>query len=159
MNSEPPLGNPQETIDEQRQEIAQLERKLDQLRGLAQTLVGGLVVAIALALGVAAWFAYRSLLQEQIARRAMSESDETQTELAAEIDGLQSQLQEQQTAIEQSETRVPQELESLTETLSSHQRQLELLRDRVSLLEDRAGIASEPAREPDSDETDGEDGN
>ena len=60
-----------ETLQEQhlnlKLEVEQLYGKVDRLRGLFQTLVSGLIIAIIIAIGISGWFAYRLLVQEQIA--------------------------------------------------------------------------------------------
>ncbi|MDY6783928.1 MAG: hypothetical protein SW833_15520 [Cyanobacteriota bacterium] len=111
--------------------VEELQHKVDRLRGLLQTLVMGLVIAVLLTIGISGWFAYRLLVQEQIARRAAERSTVTNAEMLERIEEMEAQLQRQKQQLQTFKNDVPDELEFLSETVRANQQQLKLLRDRV----------------------------
>jgi uncharacterized protein HemX len=141
-----------ETLQEQhlslKMKVEELHNKVDQTRGLLQTLVVGLVVAVLLTIGISGWFAYRLLVQEQVARRGTQEAEATNAKMLEQIEQMQAQLQRQKEQLQTFREEVPDELKTLTATVQANQRQLQLLRDRVQ--------PSEP-KPPSSDSTDSSD--
>ncbi|MEC4894888.1 MAG: hypothetical protein SAL07_16450 [Oscillatoria sp. PMC 1051.18] len=115
--------------------VEKLESRVTQLRGLLQTLVVGLVIAVLLAIGISGWFAYRLLLQEQIAQRESQQSAAENAEILEQIEEMEAQLQRQRKQLETFREEVPQELETLTNTVQANQRQLQLLRSRLEQVE------------------------
>jgi hypothetical protein len=131
-----------ETLQEQhlslKMKVEELETKLDQTRGLLQTLVVGLVVAVLLTIGISGWFAYRLLLQEQVARRDTQQAEANNAKMLEQIEQMQAQLQRQKEELQTFREQVPDELKTLTTTVQANQRQLQLLRDRIGTAEPKA---------------------
>ena len=116
-------------------EVEQLYGKIDRLRGLFQTLVSGLIIAIVIAIGISGWFAYRLLVQEQIAQREAEQATAAEAEMHERVEQLDEQWQRQDEQWQRFRQEVPEELTTLTDTVQSNQRQLQLLRDRLRELE------------------------
>ena len=116
-------------------EVEQLYGKIERFRGLFQTLVSGLVIAIVIAIGISGWFAYRLLVQEQIARRKADQAAADAAEMREKIDQLEAQLQRQDEQWQRFRQDIPTELTTLTDSVQANQRQLQLLRDRVKKVE------------------------
>ena len=113
------------------QTVEELEVKLERLQGLAQTLIGGLMVAILITIGVSGWFAYRLILQEQQARRKAQEFQQTEVELQEKLDNLEQKISAQQQQINQLREEIPDDLETVTNTVNSNQQQIEVLQDKI----------------------------
>ncbi|MDJ0707180.1 MAG: hypothetical protein QNJ46_28225 [Leptolyngbyaceae cyanobacterium MO_188.B28] len=152
MDAQPPLEqslekpgpnqvneNLPDTLEEQylnlKLEVEQLYRKIDRFRGLFQTLISGLVIAIVIAIGISGWFAYRLLVQEQIAQREADQAAAIADEMREKIEQLETKLQRQDEQWQRFRQEIPDELTTLTDSVQSNQRQLELLRDRVKKIE------------------------
>ena len=152
MDTQPPFEQNQEkpspnrvneslsdTLQEQhlnlKLEVEQLYGKIDRLRGLFQTLVSGLIIAIVIAIGISGWFAYRLLVQEQIAQREAEQAAAEAAEMRDRIDQLEGQLQRQDEQLQRFRQNIPEELTTLTDTVQANQRQLGLLRDRLKKIE------------------------
>ena len=116
-------------------EVEHLYSKVDRFRGLFQTLVSGLVIAIVIAIGISGWFAYRLLVQQQIAKREANRTAADAAEMREKIEQLEGQLQRQNEQWQRFRQEIPDELTTLTDSVQSNQRQLELLRDRVKKIE------------------------
>ena len=131
-----------ETLQEQhlnlKLRVEELQTKVDQTRGLLQTLVVGLVVAVLLTIGISGWFAYRLLVQEQVARRDTQEAAATNAKMLEQIEQMEAQLQRQKEQLQTFRENVPDELKTLTDTVQANQRQLQLLRDRIQQIEPKA---------------------
>ncbi|MEC4986758.1 MAG: hypothetical protein SAJ37_11470 [Oscillatoria sp. PMC 1068.18] len=115
--------------------VEELETKVTQIRGLLQTLVVGLVIAVLLAIGISGWFAYRLLLQEQISQREIEQSATENAAILEQIEEMEAQLQRQKKQLETFRAEVPEELETLSDTVQANQRQLQLLRSRLEQVE------------------------
>lgn len=113
------------------QTVEELEVKLEQLQASAQTLIGGLIVAILITIGVSGWFAYRLILQEQTARRKAQEFEQTEIELQEQLDTLEQQLNTQQQQMERLREQIPQNLENLNSAVDSNQREIERLQEQI----------------------------
>jgi len=113
------------------QTVEELEVKLEQLQASAQTLIGGLIVAILITIGVSGWFAYRLILQEQTARRKAQEFEQTEIELQEQLDALEQQLNTQQQQMERLREQIPQNLENLNSAVDSNQREIERLQEQI----------------------------
>jgi len=113
------------------QTVEELEVKLEQLQASAQTLIGGLIVAILITIGVSGWFAYRLILQEQTARRKAQEFQQTEIELQEQLDTLEQQVRTQQQQMERLQEQIPQNLESLNSAVDSNQREIERLQEQI----------------------------
>ncbi|NJK37679.1 MAG: hypothetical protein HC835_04915 [Oscillatoriales cyanobacterium RM2_1_1] len=128
-----------ETLEDQqnslRLNIDELTRKFNQIRGLVQTLVIGLVIAVLMTLGVVGWFAYQLLVQKQVAQRETQQTQATDAKILEQLEQIETRLQRQQQQLRTLQNDTPEELTSLSEALQSNQRQLNLLRDRVKQLE------------------------
>ena len=146
-NSNPESGtlsdSPQEQFLNLKLEVEQIYGKVERLRGLLQTLVSGLVIAIAIAIGISGWFAYSLLVQEQIARQdaekaatTAAEMLEKVTQLEEELQRQQEQLQRQQEQLQQLQAQFPEEVTALSENIEVNQQQLKLLRERLSDIEE-----------------------
>lgn len=118
-----------------RLEVEQLYGKVDRLRGLLQTLVSGLIIATIIAIGISGWFAYRWLVQEQIAQRNAERAAETAVEIREQVEELRGQLQRQEEELQSFRQQIPDELTALTDRVQAYQRQLQLLRNRMTQLE------------------------
>lgn len=112
-------------------EVEKLYSKVNGLSGLLQTLVSGLVIAIAIAIGIAGWFAYHLLVQEQIAQRDAEQAAAAESEMLEQIVQLEEQLQRQEEQLQRFKEQVPEEITVLTDSIEANQRQLELLRERL----------------------------
>jgi len=113
------------------QTVEELEVKLEQLQASAQTLIGGLIVAILITIGVSGWFAYRLILQEQTARRKAQEFEQTEIELQEQLDSLEQQLSTQQQQMKRLREQIPQNLENLNSAVDSNQREIERLQEQI----------------------------
>jgi len=113
------------------QTVEELEVKLERLQGLAQTLIGGLIVAILITIGVSGWFAYRLILQEQTARRKAQEFAQTEIEIQEKLDRLEQQVNNQQQQIERVQRQIPKNIESLNNAVDSNQQQIEQLQEQI----------------------------
>ncbi|MDJ0705901.1 MAG: hypothetical protein QNJ46_21750 [Leptolyngbyaceae cyanobacterium MO_188.B28] len=116
-------------------EVEQLYGKVDRLRGLFQTLVSGLIIAIIIAIGISGWFAYRLLVQEQVAQREAEQAAATEAEILERVEQLAEQLQRQEEQLQRLSQQIPEELKTLTDSVQANQRQLERLRDRLKIIE------------------------
>jgi len=117
------------------QTVEELEVKLERLQGLAQTLIGGLIVAILITISVSGWFAYRLILQEQQARRKQQEFDQTKVEFQERLDSLEQQLSQQQRQLESLEEKIPENLAEVTSAVDSNRRQIKGLQKNINQLE------------------------
>lgn len=133
-----PLGTLQEQYLNLKFEFEELQNKFTRLRSLLQTLVVGLLVAVLLTIGISGWFAYRLLVQEQIARRETEKSVANHAEMLEKLEEMDAQLQRQKQQIQTFREEVPEELEALTNAVQANQRQLKLLRDRIEQSEPKA---------------------
>ncbi len=111
--------------------VEHLQTKLSRTRGLVQTLLLGLVVAVLIAFGLAGWLAYRLLVQEQIAQRDLEQAEISAIEAQERLEAIEAQLQTHNRRLEALREDIPTELEALTESVQSNQRQLQLLQDQV----------------------------
>ena len=116
-------------------EVEQLYGKVDRLRGLFQTLVSGLVIAIVIAIGISGWFAYRLLVQEQIAQREAEQAATEAAEMRDRVEQLAEQLQRQDEQWQRFRREIPEELTTLTDSVQANQRQLQLMSDRLKKIE------------------------
>jgi len=132
-----------ETLQEQylhlKQEVEELYRDMEKQRGLLQPLVSGLIIAVSISIAISGWFAYRLLVQEQVALREAEKAAATNADMVGRLDNLEQELQLQTRELERVKTKIP---EDLTETMSNNRQELELLRDRLEemskQLEDRS---------------------
>ncbi|ASC71600.1 hypothetical protein XM38_025530 [Halomicronema hongdechloris C2206] len=115
--------------------LEELQGRTNRLRGLVQTLVSGLVIAVLLAIGISGWFAYRLLVQEQIVQRETEQAAEANAAMLEQLETMETELQRQQEQLQTLREDVPEELTSLTDTVQSNQRRLELLQDQIQQLE------------------------
>lgn len=129
------------------QTVEDLEVKLERLQALAQTLIGGLMVAILITIGVSGWFAYRLILQEQQARRKQQEFDQTKVELQERIDSLEQQLSQQQRQLERLEEKIPENLEQVTNTVNSNQEQISGLQQDINQLQNSENRPTSSAKD------------
>lgn len=125
------------------QTVEELEVKLERLQGLAQTLIGGLMVAILITIGVSGWFAYRLILQEQQARRRVQEFQQTEVEIQEKLNNLEQKISAQQQQISQLREEIPDDLETVTNTVNSNQEQIEVLQNQIK----RSNAESEEEKE------------
>lgn len=125
----------QEQQQAHRLDLDALRDRIDQTRGLMQTLVAGLVIALLVTIGIAGWFAYRQLVQEQLAQRESAQADEAEAAMIEQLENLEAQLQRQQEQIQTLREDIPDELETLSGSVQSNQRQLELLQEQIQQLE------------------------
>ena len=114
------------------QTVEELEVKLERLQALAQTLIGGLMVAILITIGVSGWFAYRLILQEQQARRKAQEFQQTEVEIQEKLDSLEQRMSAQQQEIDRLKEEIPDNLETVRNTVDSNQEQIEVLQDKIN---------------------------
>lgn len=117
------------------QTVEDLEVKLERLQGLAQTLIGGLVVAIIITISVSGWFAYRLILQEQTARRKAQEFEENKIELQEQLANLEQRVTSQQQQIDQLRNKLSQDLETLRRAIESNQEGVESLQEEINELD------------------------
>jgi uncharacterized protein HemX len=120
-----------------------LEARLERLRRLAQTLVGGLAIALIISIGISGWFAYRSLLQERINRKQAEAAEQQNTEIMERVDSLEQQLQNQKRQVERVDEQIPPQLETLTDSVNANQRQLQLLQKRIERIEKKVPESSQ----------------
>lgn len=113
----------------------ELQSRVDQTRGLLQTIVFGLVVAVFLTISISGWFAYRLLVQEQISRRETEQAAAIDAKMLEQIEQMEDRLNRQKEQIQTFKEEVPDELNTLTDTVQSNQRQLQILRDRIKQIE------------------------
>ena len=140
-DSETPLHNLEDKQLNLQLEVERLYRQVEELRVWLQTLVTGLVIATAIAIGISSWFAYRLLSQEQMARREASEAATVQGEIF-------DRLQELEEEVDGFDRQLSAELEDWEENSNLYQQRWQELRDRLTRLEAAAGK-----------ETDGDAGN
>ena len=112
-----------------------LRDRIDQTRGLMQTLVAGLVIALLVTIGIAGWFAYRQLVQEQLAQRESAQADEAEAAMAERLEEIEAQLQRQQQQLQTLREDLPAELDTLSGSVESSQRQVRLLQERLEQME------------------------
>ncbi len=124
-------------------EFEQLHSKVERLRNLLQTLVSGLAIAVAIGLVVSGWFAYRLLVQEQVARRDARAAADAEAEMRVQVEQLEAQLQRQARQLERVNSDLPEELDALNETVAANQRQVRLLRTRLQQLDPDADPSGE----------------
>ncbi|AFZ44244.1 hypothetical protein PCC7418_2081 [Halothece sp. PCC 7418] len=117
------------------QTVEELEVKLERLQALAQTLIGGLIVAILITIGVSGWFAYRLILQEQTARRKAQEFEQTEIEFQDRLDTLEQRLLSQQEKIERLQEQIPENLETINNAVDSNQQEIERLQEQLQKTE------------------------
>ncbi len=129
------------------QTVEDLEVKLERLQALAQTLIGGLIVAILITIGVSGWFAYRLILQEQQVRRREQEFEKTRVELQEQIQNLEESLALQQRQIERIQEKIPDNLQEVAGTVNSNQRQIEGLQQDLNQLQTSKIESSETSEE------------
>ncbi|MGK7877092.1 MAG: hypothetical protein AB4426_28510 [Xenococcaceae cyanobacterium] len=122
-------------------EVEQLYRKVELMRGLFQTLVSGLVIAIVIAIGISSWFAYRLLTQEQRARQEAAKAAATQKDMLKQVEQLEQQLQ----SLSQ---QVQEELPKLTDATQASQQELQQLRDRLAQVEAKQRKSGNPSSTP-----------
>ncbi len=118
-----------------KQEVEQLYRRMDRMRGLLQTLVTGLVIAVFMTIVVVGWFAYRFLIQERLYQERLQEEEAARQELLAQIEEVAAELSRQQQLQDTLQQQIPEELTTLTDTIQSNQRQVQLLLDRLKNVE------------------------
>ncbi|MGB3239543.1 MAG: hypothetical protein WBB29_14695 [Geitlerinemataceae cyanobacterium] len=118
--------------------VEELCNRVDRIRGLLQTLVVGLGIAVLLAIGISGWFAYRLLLQEQVMRRDTEQATANNGKMLEQLEQIDAQLQRQKEQLQTFREEVPDEFKTLTETVQANQRQLQLLRDRIKQIEPQA---------------------
>ncbi|MGP1387586.1 MAG: hypothetical protein ACTS2F_28860 [Thainema sp.] len=123
--------------------LEELQKRTNQMRGLVQTLITGLVISVVLAIGITGWFAYRLLVQEQIVQRETTQAAEANAELLEQLETVETQLQRQQEQLNTLRDTVPDELATLNDTIQSQQRRLELLQDRIQQMETPADAPEE----------------
>ncbi len=109
-------------------EVERIHREVERFRAFFQTLVSGLVLVILVSFGSAIWFAYRSFLQQQIARQTAEEMTVMQDEMQEQVTQLQGQLQRLQRDL-------PDQLNDVSEDVQSRSVEMEELRDRIQNLE------------------------
>lgn len=132
------------------QTVEELEVKLERLQALAQTLIGGLMVAILITIGVSGWFAYRLILQEQEARRKAEDFQQTESQLQDQINTLEQRINTQQQQMERLREQIPQDLATLESAVNNNQEKVELLQEELSQLET---IQEEETSTPDASDT------
>ncbi|MGB5974757.1 MAG: hypothetical protein WBG38_15640 [Nodosilinea sp.] len=135
-----PAGNdPLATLQEQQQahklELDALRGQVAQTRGLLQTLVAGLVIAVLTTLGIVGWFAYRQMVQERVVQRESAQAAEAEAAITEQLEAIEAQLQRQQQQLQTLRDDLPEELETLGNSLQSNQRQVRLLQERIEQLE------------------------
>ena len=123
--------------------LEEVQNRIDQTRGLIQTLVVGLVIAVLTTLGVSGWFAYRLLVQDQIVQREARQANEANEAMLEQIAELEARLQRQREQIQTLRDDVPGELETLSDTVQSNRRQLGLIREQLQQLESPAADAED----------------
>ena len=125
----------QEQQQAHRLDLDALRDRIDQTRGLMQTLVAGLVIALLVTIGIAGWFAYRQLVQEQLAQRESAQADEAEAAMAERLEEIEAQLQRQQQQLQTLREDLPAELDTLSGSVESSQRQVRLLQERLEQME------------------------
>ena len=123
--------------------LEEVQNRIDQTRGLIQTLVVGLVIAVLTTLGVSGWFAYRLLVQDQIVQREARQANEANEAMLEQIAELEARLQRQREQIQTLRDDLPGELETLSDTVQSNRRQLGLIREQLQQLESPAADAED----------------
>ncbi|MEM6426035.1 MAG: hypothetical protein AAF728_12890 [Cyanobacteria bacterium P01_D01_bin.128] len=123
--------------------LEEVQNRIDQTRGLIQTLVVGLVIAVLTTLSVSGWFAYRLLVQDQIVQREARQANEANEAMLEQIAELEARLQRQREQIQTLRDDVPGELETLSDTVQSNRRQLGLIREQLQQLESPAADAED----------------
>lgn len=123
--------------------LEEVQNRMDQTRGLIQTLVVGLVIAVLTTLSVSGWFAYRLLVQDQIVQREARQANEANEAMLEQIAELEARLQRQREQIQTLRDDVPGELETLSDTVQSNRRQLGLIREQLQQLESPAADAED----------------
>jgi len=114
--------------------LEDLQNRTRRLRGLVQTLVSGLVIAVLLAIGISGWFAYRLLVQEQIVQRETEQAAEANAAMLEQLEALEAEVQRQQDQLQTLRSDIPAELTGLSDTVQSNQRQLQVLQERIQQL-------------------------
>lgn len=105
-------------------EVERIHQDVERFRVFFQTLVSGLLLAIAIAFGIAIWYAYRSFSERQIARQAVEEVTATQESLATQVDRLEGRLQ-------QLEQDFPEQVDEVNDDVQASQTELRRLRERL----------------------------
>lgn len=111
-------------------EVDQLLKEMEILRGWFQTLVSGLLIAVVISVGIASWFAYRLLEQEEATQAQMAQEDAVRQDLLKRV----TQLEEETTQMGEDVGSNAAELRGM---VLNHQTDLEQLRDRLNKLETR----------------------
>jgi len=106
------------------QTVEQLEVKLARLQGTYLTLIGGLIVALIISIGISGWFAFRSLIQQQSLQKSKAD-------LREQVQILEEDLARQKRQIDKIDEETSQELDTLTSTVNANQRKLELLQEKL----------------------------
>ncbi|MDC0831946.1 hypothetical protein POG22_02830 [Geitlerinema sp. CS-897] len=131
-------------------DVERIHKDIERFRVFFQTLVSGLLLAIAIAFGIAIWYAYRSFSQQQIARRSVEDVTAMQEDLVAEIDRLESRLQ-------RLERDFPDRLDDVTNDVTSSQMELRRLRDRLDAIEAQLDNSNDDATPPEENSTEPDD--
>jgi uncharacterized protein YoxC len=125
-------------------EVERIHQDVERFRVFFQTLVSGLLLAIAIAFGIAIWYAYRSFSEQQIARQTVDEVTAMQESLATQVDRLEGRLQ-------RLEQDFPERVDEVNDDVQASQTALRRLRERLD-----AVTAQLEALNQDSDETEEE---
>ena len=129
-------------------ETEQLHRNVERLSRLLQTLLTGLLIATLVATGIASWFAYRLLIQEEIARKEAEKTAATQVEILKQLEQLEGRLQSQDKRVQELSQQVKnlsqQASEELRDLIQENQKQLEQLRERLEQIETEKQVSSTP---------------
>lgn len=121
---------PGEQVQALKGEVDQLLKEMEILRGWFQTLVSGLLIAVVISVGIASWFAYRLLEQEEATQAQMAQEDAVRQDLLKRV----TQLEEETTQMGEDVGSNAAELRGM---VLNHQTDLEQLRDRLNKLETR----------------------
>lgn len=139
------LQDVQQQQTELKVEVERMHQEVERFRNFFQTLIGGLVLAIAVAFGIAIWYAYRSFSEQQIARQAVEDITDVQDSIAADVDRLEDRVQ-------QLEQDLPERAGELDEVVQSNQADLRQLRDRLDRLEAQLETLDESEGEENAEE-------
>lgn len=119
-------------------EVERLYRDVEGLRGWFQTLVSGLVIAMLIAIAISSWFAYRLLVQEELARQQSAKALEANAEMQVHVEQLEAEFQRQNELLKQLNTDL-QDLAEVNDNIQKNQENLRALDDRLT--EAEAGIS------------------
>jgi predicted negative regulator of RcsB-dependent stress response len=118
-------------------EVEQLYREVEGLRGWFQTLVSGLMIAIVIAIGISSWFAYRLLVQEQLAQQDAADAADVNDQLRTRLEELEAELQRQSEQLGVLKEQVPNQLDAITSDMTQSQLDVERLRARLAQAEEQ----------------------